>query len=411
MNGHMDDHGSQIDSPIGNQCHVSSHVPSQRRTVILISGHVLTSPRRAGFHWLAEALWEQDWNVIFMTTGLSHLSRMKGHIDRLALLRTTPLNQMVWHQEHFASFAWYTPWHPVKFKSNWMNALTEPFVKNYSRFSLYAMDAYVKQADLIIFESTSGLILFDRIRQLNPKATFVYRVSDNLRLINSHPLLLEVEQRIAPKFDLISLPSEHLRQLFPPMDSVAVHPQGIKHQLFDQTSRNPYSTDGTIHAVSVGTMLFDREFFIYASQAFPKIHFHIIGGIEPFLDVSNVTFYGEIPFEKTIPYVKWADLGLAIYQLTRCAAAYLSQSSNKMIQYTYCKLPIVAPHFACENRSHAFAYHPDRPDTISSAIQSALAFDRGLISIQDIPSWSQLGTAIGGVHNDRTSSAMFCTHP
>lgn len=404
MNGQMDDQGREMDG----QRH---HVSSPRRTVILISGHVLTSPRRAGFHWLAEALWEQEWNVIFMTTGLSGLSRLKGHIDRLEILKTTPLNQMVWHQEHLASFAWYTPWHPVKFKSNWLNALTEPFVKYYSKFSLHAMETYIKQADLIIFESTSGLMLFDRIRKLNPYAKFVYRVSDNLRLINAHPFLLEVEQRIAPKFDLISLPSEHLRQLFPSMDSVAVHPQGIKHQLFDQTSRNPYSTDGTIHAVSVGTMLLDREFFIYASHAFPKMHFHIIGGVEPFLDVSNVTFYGEMSFEKTIPYLQWADLGLAIYQPTRCAAAYLSQSSNKMIQYTYCQLPIVAPHFACENRPHAFAYHPDRPDTISQAIQAALAYDRSLISIQDIPSWSQLGTAIGGIHDDRTSSAMSCVQP
>ena len=358
---------------------------------------MLTSPRRAGFHWLAESIWEQGWNVIFMTTGISHLSRLKRHKGRLEMLKAAPLNQVVWHKQHLASFTWYTPWHPVKFQSHVLNTLTEPFFQQYSKFPLYEMETYFKQADLVIFESTSGLMLFDRVQKLNPNARLVYRVSDDLRVINAHPCLLSIEQRIAPQFDLISLPSKHLRQIFPPMDSVVVHPQGIKPQLFDQPSRNPYAADGRINAVSVGTMLLDQEFFMYASHAFPQINFHIIGGMEPFLEASNVTFYGEMSFGETIPYLQWADLGLAIYRTNPNAAAYLSQSSNKMIQYTYCQLPIVAPYFVCEDRPHAFAYYPDRPETIFQAIQEALKYDRTLIWIKDIPSWSHLGASISGV--------------
>jgi 2-beta-glucuronyltransferase len=339
-----------------------------------------------------------------MTTGISTLSRLKRDADRLEILKTTPLNQLVWHQPHLASFTWYTPWHPIKFQSKALNALTEPFFRQYGKFPLYEMETYFKQADLVVFESTSGLMLFDRVRKLNPNAQLVYRVSDDLRLTNAHPCLLQIEQRIAPQFDLISLPSKHLREIFPPLDSVVVHPQGIKPQLFDRPSDNPYVADGRINAVSVGTMLFDPEFVIYASQAFPEIHFHIIGGMDPFIQTSNVTFYGEMSFEETIPYVQWADLGLAIYRANRRAAAYLSQSSNKMIQYTYCQLPIVAPSVVCEDRLHAFAYYPDRPETISQAIQAALKYDRALISIQDIPSWSQLGSAISENHRVRTTS-------
>jgi 2-beta-glucuronyltransferase len=255
----------------------SHHLPLERRTVILVSGHTLTSPRKAGFHWLAESLWEQGWTVIFMTTGISTLSRLKRNPDRLELLKTTSLNQLVWHQPHFASFTWYTPWHPIKFQSKPLNVLTDLFFRQYGKFPLYEMESYFKQAELVIFESTSGLMLFDRVRKLNPNAQLVYRVSDDLRLVNTHPCVLQLEQRIAPKFDLISLPSQHLRQIFPPLESVVVHPQGIKPQLFDQPSRNPYGPDeGTINAISVGTMLFDPEFFIYASQAFPHIHFHIM---------------------------------------------------------------------------------------------------------------------------------------
>lgn len=378
--------------------HVSDRVPANRegsgKTVILLSGHWLESPRRAGFHWLAESLWQQGWTVIFMTTGVSLLSQIKQHPSRIAMLKETPHNQLIWHRERLASFLWYTPWHPVKFRPAVLNQCLSPLFAQYGNLPLHGMKQQFQAADLVIFESTSGLLLFDRIRRLNPRAKLVYRVSDDLRHLGTPPCVLRQERRIAHQFDLISLTSEPLRSIFPPLDTVHFQPQGIPTDRFSQSHPNPYPNNGQIHAVSVGTMLFDQAALEYASRLYPNVSFHIIGAIEPDLERENVHFYGELDFEQMIPYIQWADLGLALYRCEQGEANYLGQSSNKLIQYSYCQLPIVAPTFACWGRDHAFGYDGADLATLDSAIQKALRYDRSQISIDNIPSWHQLASSI-----------------
>ncbi len=54
------------------------------------------------------------------------------------------------------------------------------------------------------------MFLFDRVKKYNPNAKFIYRVSDNLEMLNHKILLLDQEERLLDKFNLISSPSSYI---------------------------------------------------------------------------------------------------------------------------------------------------------------------------------------------------------
>src|SRR5690606_22267420 len=99
--------------------------------------------------------------------------------------------------------------------------------------------------------------------------------SDSLDAINVARYVRDEFERIAPDFHTIVLPSKALAETIPCTHNLAFIPQGIDHSVGEQPTPSPYPSG--IHAVSVGSMMFDPTFFILAAQAFPAIHFHIIG--------------------------------------------------------------------------------------------------------------------------------------
>ena len=121
----------------------------------------------------------------------------------------------------------------------------------------------------------------------------------------------------------------------------------------------------------------------------PDWTFHLFGR-KAQLDtpVANVIAHGETPFETVAGYIRHADIGIAPYQDGK-GASYLSQSSLKMIQYSYCRLPIVAPLFAAAGRAHVCAYRPVDPQSIVAAFSQAQSFDRTSIYTASIRSWQE----------------------
>ena len=105
--------------------------------------------------------------------------------------------------------------------------------------------------------------------------------------------------------------------------------------------------------------------------------------------LPNVIAHGEKPFAQTIPYIQHADIGIAPYRPAP-NADYLSQSSMKMMQYTYCRLPIVAPLFAAAGREHVLSYNPADEGSIVRAMEQAISFDRNTIGISAVADWSNI---------------------
>jgi len=62
-----------------------------------------------------------------------------------------------------------------------------------------------------------------------------------------------------------------------------------------------------------------------------------------------------------------------------------------MIQYTYCKLPIVAPEFSAQGRKNVMTYDPNGDEkNIIDSFSSAISYDRQSISANLASSWEDV---------------------
>jgi 2-beta-glucuronyltransferase len=95
-----------------------------------------------------------------------------------------------------------------------------------------------------------------------------------------------------------------------------------------------------------------------------------------------------MPFEATIPYLKHADIGL--HTLVCKPGAESFADSLKVIQYTYCRLPIVAPEPLRSARLNMFYYQPSNAVSMVRALEAARAFDRRKVDLEGIHSWASL---------------------
>lgn len=358
------------------------------KKVVLITGHYWNSKRKAGFHWIADAFLSQGWEVLFLTTGFSLFS-IPRRDHRLQYVLLKEINQIHQSQPHLWSYVSFTPFHPANLRSSWLNHIFNSVFEDYTnQVNLDPCIDWLKTADLFIFESTSGLMLLNRIQTLNNHAKYVYRVSDDLHCLKSHLSLLRYEDFSLSYFDLISTPSPTLQQRFQDRHHlVKLDYHGVRRDLFDRTYENPYDND-CHNVVFTGIAYFDLEFIDIASQAFPSWKFHILGPIKKLPRRSNILAYGECHFMNTIPYLKYADLGLQT--LTYRLGAESFTHSLKTIQYTYCKLPIVAPNYLKSTLPHWYNYKPSVKSSIIDTLQQAIQHPRIDILIKDIQSWDEI---------------------
>ncbi len=366
------------------------------KTVVLITGHYWNSKRKAGFHWLADAFWREGWEVVFFTSAISCLSVLYGNY-RLAYPVLQEANQLKQVKPNLWSYVWFTPWHPANLRSKFLNSISYPLFQFYGELPLGEVESKIRKANVFVFESTPGLLLFKRFKRLNSTAKFIYRVSDDLRLLKNHPVVLQTEADTAPIFDLVSVPSLAIHHIFAPLPNLKLELHGIRKDLFEQDYANPYlsfnSTDFSNQGVTsiqpnvvfVGNAYFDCDFLDRASQLFPNWRFHIIGPIPNLPVRPNIFAYGELPFEATVPYLKFADIGL--HTLKYALGAECFSDSLKIMQYTYCKLPIIAPNYLSSPRNHIFYYQPGDSESIQQALQMAYKYERSIIQASTINSW------------------------
>jgi 2-beta-glucuronyltransferase len=286
------------------------------------------------------------------------------------------------------SYIWFTLWHPANLRWNVLNYLSRSLFRLYSQLPLGPVASMIEDADLFIFESTPALLLFERFKRLNPNAKFIYRVSDDLRLLRNHSVVLETEQRVASQFDLVSVPSQYIYRNFTDLLNLELHLHGIRKDLFDQEYTNPYPPSNYPNIIFVGNSYFDIDFIAQASQLFPNWQFHIIGPIKNLPAKNNIISYGELPFVATIRYIKYADIALQIRAYSPGIESLTD--SLKMIQYTYCHLPIVAPAYLSSSKPHVFYYQPGYVDSIRNALVEAQSYKRDQIQTDQIYSWDEL---------------------
>jgi len=364
------------------------------KRVVLVTLHYLRSKRKAGFHWLADTYWRAGWDVVFFTCYVSPLTYIRGADWRLAYPLRAEGNRPVCVRERMCSYVWYTRWHPFNLRLGWLNRLSMPLFRRYGRGGLGDAEPLVREADLLIFESSPGLMLFERFKGLSPSGRFVYRMSDLLSFLGVHPVALEVERRVAPLFDLVSVPSEYILRRFEHLSNVRLDYHGVRKGLFDAESDNPYGGQWEVNAIFVGSSHLDRDFIERASRLMPRWGFHVIGPFDNLPRRRNVIAHGEIPFERTVPLVAHADVALNCLSYTPGAEAFTD--SNKMIQYAYCRLPVVAPEFLRSRREGVLYYRPGDDESIRRALEEARGFDRTRVPRDTCRSWDELAADLAG---------------
>jgi 2-beta-glucuronyltransferase len=364
------------------------------KTVVLVTGHYLTSDRRAGFHWLADAFRADGWRVVFLTAGVSWLLWLRRLDYRLQYPLIRERNRVVWKAPDLASYVWLTPWHPSHVPIPGGDRLAAPLFRRYGSLRLGAVERLLEKASLFVYDSTPGLMLADRLRARHPRARHVYRVSDDMRLLGYHPVVIEAEDRTAGAMDLVSVPSRALCAQFAGLTNVTLQPHGIDTAAFDACHADPYDRGVAFNAVFVGNSHLDRSFLDAAATRFAEARFHVIGAFEPGPHHGNITWHGEMPFARTLPYIIHADIGLNIREYG--VGAESLTDSLKVLQYTYCRLPIIAPDFLKSHRPHVVCYRPGDAASVAASVHAALRIDRASIDRSSLRSWQALARELAG---------------
>lgn len=349
----------------------------------MIAGHQALAPRKVGFHFWSEYLTARGDEVYFITAGQSKLS-LRGKKTR----PPEPYNQWIPLSNKLFGLSWVPPFHPCLNRPI-LNTLFLPFFSLYPKFFPQSCLSDIEDADYIVIESGAGLSLVPILAKHCPKAKIIYEVSDRLVTVGAHPVIINAEKAALPYLSLVRVPALIMEKDFPAGTPIWYTPQGLNKTDFDTEFASPYSKNKNV--VSIGDMLFDAKAIEIMANAFPDWTFHLFGRNAKLpTPITNVIEYGEQPITDLTKYIQHADIGIAPYrQAPNCE--YLSQSSLKMIQYTYCQLPIVAPAFAASGRPHVMAYQDsDHPESIIAAFNAAIIYDRSSINKSNVLAWDEM---------------------
>jgi 2-beta-glucuronyltransferase len=352
---------------------------------LIVSGHDFRTPRRAGIHFVAQELAKRG-TVRFFSTGFSWLSYLRTD-PRLSIGDRANRIENV---RGVDCYLWKTLWHPFNVHLSWLQTLARLMFATYRRGAPDLFRQWVETSDTIIVESGMSPIFISEIERLNPTARKIYIVSDLLETIGvDRYVSRELERRFA-LFDTVIVKSRRMVRSLPAHANIRYVPNGLEQDL-NSTAPSPYG-DG-VHAVSVGSMLFDRTFFDIAAPAFPHVTFHVIGGGRhaAALDYPNVELHGEMPFRDTLPYLQNAHFGIAPYDAEH-VEDYLCDTSLKLIQYASFGVPAVCPSVVVGDHVGRFGYTPGDAASIAQAIGGALS--AGKFTPPKMLSWPEIADRI-----------------
>jgi 2-beta-glucuronyltransferase len=364
-------------------------MPSASRRVVLVSGHYLGSKRRAGFHHLAQAYWDAGWDVTFVTAAISLVSQLRGDY-RFSYPVREEANRLVRVRERLTSFVLLTRTHPGNLGFELANRLSMRWFARYARVPLGPLEQRLREADLVVFEGTAALLLVPRVRELASRARLVYRASDDLRALGVHPLIVEAETTAIPLFDLVSVPTQEIADVLRRYGPAEVHPPGVDKAALDRPTESPYGA-GTAAVFAGVSPLFDYESLVAAAELAQDAAFHVIGPAQRPAP-PNVSFHPELPFEELVPYLQHARFGLLFFP-----AGYASLGQgNKIAQYSYCRLPVVAPADLRAERPNVIVFERGDAASLRRALDEAERMPHSAAFAEGITSSEELAAILAG---------------
>ena len=363
---------------------------TEGQRVVLISGHHdYRTAKRASIHQVADALTGCGFDVSFISTRFSWLSRYAAKDSRLFLWDKANRVEVV---NGISCLLWRTSLHPFHSNNRLADAVLGRLFAAYANLPNAHFDRLVTGADYLIIEAGIPAIYLRRLRRLNPTAKIICYCTDRPDVVGTHPFVrqkLIEDQHLVDYFVLRSRAMADYFSFVPGRLYYAGY--GINRGEFEGIGPSPYRNGGKT-AVSVGSMLFDESFFDVAAPAFRDLQFHVIGADAEVEAAPNLHTHPEMPYADTLPFVKHASIGVAPYRPAP-GGEYLADSSLKLAQFEYFGMPAVCPHFAVGRSSTRVGYEPGDPQSIRDAVETALTLV-GKVEPRDFPDWSEVAMRI-----------------
>ena len=357
--------------------------------IVLFTRHLYAPDvRRTRFHFVADALADAGHDILWCSVGHSRLQALKpaGKRKTAHHLARNRFEQL---RPHLRGGVLFTTAHPISTSVAPLAWLLKYYFRAYGRQLPRAMAEEMKAADFFVFETGLPIVFMAAASRTNPKAKTVYWCGDDLANIGAPLELQRIERDVARRADVIIATATKLLENFADIAGAQAYvPQGIDKPVFDEVTSSPYPP-GTINAVSVGDMLFDFDAARALADASPDITFHYFGLGRWDDPPANVVLHGERAFAETVPYIKFADIAMALYRKAD-NLEYLLQSSLKLVQYRYCELPVIAPDVLTEE--NVAPYRPGEENDWKAVIAAARQA-KGLDGLsRSVPDWSEVST-------------------
>ncbi|MFD2739612.1 hypothetical protein ACFSUD_08535 [Sulfitobacter aestuarii] len=349
-----------------------------KRAVILTS-HFPRQKRRGSIHWISDHLQDTGWHVTFATVGYSQLARLRGD-KRLAALHHSPLPGETRLSASLTGLYTLPLAYPVNTGLAPLTALLgalSPFCVRHWRDRL---SAALEAADLVICESGAPVLLAPLLSRCAAQAPRIYRVNDDISLLNAAPALLRAEAA-SHHFTRISLPCPSLSHRFRHPHVTIDHP-GIPKARMKVSTADPYRRRDDRIAICAGTSQLDSDALDRIARAKPQWQIHVLGRCRARASRRNLTFHGETDFDTTLAHIAHADIGLAPYR-DRPGIEYQRANSNRILLYRHFGLPILGPQRLC---------HPSLPRLIPyEQIDRCETMPR---QPETLPDWSELADSL-----------------
>ncbi|WP_417690098.1 hypothetical protein [Roseibium sp.] len=320
------------------------------KRAVILTGHFPMQKRRANILWLSDHLRQDGWHVTMITVGYSLVSKLRGD-RRFQQLYAPPVVGEIIHDESLTSVFSYPLLHPFSLRKRILDELARPLHQTFVMHWARRLPAYLKDADLVVVESGPPVMLAPIVRRAAPSAAMVYRVSDDVRVLGLPDFVVRAEMKYAPLFDRVSMASPLLGRRFAHLGNLKIDPIGVAKRLLDGDLEDPFAglPRARREAVCAGTTQFDIKAMRLMAKLRPTWNFHILGRLreEAWNEPENLIFHGELPFDQTAGYVKYADIGLAPY-LDKPGVEYQTAQSNRMLIYRYFGLPMIGPKSICD---------------------------------------------------------------
>lgn len=252
--------------------------------ITFITFHNWETKRLGGFHKFAEATAKAGHEVIFFSFERPYYIYLKKE-ERLNKDVLKKLSKGVRYViddkgNSILNTTWPTLRIPMPLYKHVPSQINEWFNSHsLSSFNSYA-NKYFKDTDVFVFESCSGVYLFDKIKDLFPNSKFIYRPSDPLMVKD---IYVDVETNILTKSDKVLIVNESGLNLyrnkvydFDNRVNYELLSNGVDVEKFALKYERPISLQKENIALYVGARVIEWDLILKCGFELPNINFIIV---------------------------------------------------------------------------------------------------------------------------------------